>query len=122
MVAHLLSPSARARKELEAFKLALRQSDAVMIRKLSERYVHRQGPKALDLLIQKLAGSEEVLAFWQSQLTAIQKTNFQLDANQEPAPEAIQEPESKPEPKTNEVAQKLRGWLPNWNGPQREAS
>ena len=68
MVAHPLSASARARKELEALKLALAEKDEAALRLLSERYAHRQGPKALQILIRKLASTEEIANFWQLQL------------------------------------------------------
>ena len=68
MVAHPLSASARARKELEALKLALAEKDEAALRLLSERYAHRQGPKALQILIRKLASTEEMATFWQLQL------------------------------------------------------
>ncbi|WP_295474501.1 hypothetical protein [Synechococcus sp. UW140] len=63
MVAHPLSASARARKELEALKLALAEKDEAALRLLSERYAHRQGPKALQILIRKLASTEEIATF-----------------------------------------------------------
>ena len=160
MVAHPLSASARARKELEALKLALAEKDEAALRLLSERYAHRQGPKALQILIRKLASTEEIATFWQLQLlpkeiikVEIIHTEFtqeefiQDEATQaEVAEEILEEeiigqdfiqeeliqeelseveiPQQPPlEIKAkSEVARRLRGWLPSWDGPLRQAS
>lgn len=151
MVAHPLSASARARKELEALKLALAEKDEAALRLLSERYAHRQGPKALQILIRKLASAEEIANFWQLQLlpkeipkveishTEFTKEEFtQEEVTQEINSEEefiekkiiekeISEVEISQQPPLeikarSEVARRLRGWLPSWDGPLREAS
>jgi hypothetical protein len=165
VVAHPLSASARARKELEALKLALAEKDEAALRLLSERYAHRQGPKALQILIRKLASTEEIATFWQLQLLPkeiikveiihteftqeefIQEEFIQDEATQaEVAEEILEEeiigqdfiqeeliqeelseveiPQQPPlEIKAkSEVARRLRGWLPSWDGPLRQAS
>lgn len=161
MVAHPLSASARARKELEALKLALAEKDEAALRLLSERYAHRQGPKALQILIRKLASTDEIATFWQLQLlpkeipkVKISHTEFiQEEAAQEEVTQEInaeeevtQEINSEEEmiqeeiiekeiieveisqqppleiKARSEVARRLRGWLPSWDGPLREAS
>lgn len=156
MVAHPLSASARARKELEALKLALAEKDEAALRLLSDRYAHRQGPKALQLLIRKLASTEEMATFWQVQLLpkeitkvetshtkSIQQEVIQEEAIQEEVAEEIllgeeifgeeiieketieaeltQQPPLETKAKS-EVARRLRGWLPSWDGPLRQAS
>lgn len=151
MVAHPLSASARARKELEALKLALAEKDEAALRLLSERYAHRQGPKALQILIRKLASTDEIATFWQLQLLpkeipkveishteltqeeAIQEINSEEEVTQEINSEEeiiekeIIEVEISQQPPIeikarSEVARRLRGWLPSWDGPLREAS
>ncbi len=161
MVAYPLSASARARKELEALKLALAEKDEAALRLLSERYAHRQGPKALQLLIRKLASTEEMATFWQVQLLpkeitkvetshtksipeeVIQEEAIQEEFVQEEVAEEIifaeeifgeeiieketieaeltQQPPIETKAKS-EVARRLRGWLPSWDGPLRQAS
>ena len=156
MVAYPLSASARARKELEALKLALAEKDEAALRLLSERYAHRHGPKALQLLIRKLASTEEMATFWQVQLLPkeitkvetshtkfIQQEVIQEEAIQEEVAEEIllgeeifgeeiieketieaeltQQPPLETKAKS-EVARRLRGWLPSWDGPLRQAS
>lgn len=156
MVAYPLSASARARKELEALKLALAEKDEAALRLLSERYAHRHGPKALQLLIRKLASTEEMATFWQVQLLPkeitkvetshtkfIQQEVIQEEAIQEEVAEEIllgeeifgeeiieketieaeltQQPLLETKAKS-EVARRLRGWLPSWDGPLRQAS
>ena len=156
MVAHPLSASARARKELEALKLALAEKDEAALRLLSDRYAHRQGPKALQLLIRKLASTEEMATFWQVQLLpkeftkvetshtkSIQEEVIQEEFVQEEVTEEIifteeisgeeiiekenieaeltQQPLLETKAKS-EVARRLRGWLPSWDGPLRQAS
>ena len=136
MVAHPLSASARARKELEALKLALAEKDEAALRLLSERYAHRQGPKALQILIRKLASTEEMATFWQFQLlpkeipkVEISHTEFTQEevAQEELIQEEIIEVEISQQPPLeikarSEVARRLRGWLPSWDGPLRQAS
>ena len=136
MVAHPLSASARARKELEALKLALADKDEAALRLLSERYAHRQGPKALQILIRKLASTEEIATFWQLQLlpkeipkVEISHTEFTQEevAQEELIQEEIIEVEISQQPPLeikarSEVARRLRGWLPSWDGPLRQAS
>ena len=136
MVAHPLSASARARKELEALKLALAEKDEAALRLLSERYAHRQGPKALQILIRKLASTEEIATFWQLQLlpkeipkVEISHTEFTQEevAQEEIIQEEIIEVEISQQPPLeikarSEVARRLRGWLPSWDGPLRQAS
>ena len=136
MVAHPLSASARARKELEALKLALAEKDEAALRLLSERYAHRQGPKALQILIRKLASTEEMATFWQLQLlpkeipkVEISHTEFTQEevAQEEFIEEEIIEVEISQQPPLeikarSEVARRLRGWLPSWDGPLRQAS
>ncbi len=138
MVAHPLSASARARKELEALKLALAEKDEAALRLLSERYAHRQGPKALQILIRKLASTEEMATFWQLQLlpkeipkVEISHTEFTQEevAQEELIQEEIIEVEISQQPQPpleikarSEVARRLRGWLPSWDGPLRQAS
>lgn len=145
MVAHPLSASARARKELEALKLALAEKDEAALRLLSERYAHRQGPKALQILIRKLASTEEIANFWQLQLlpkeipkVEISHTEFtqeevtqeeliQEEVAQEIFEKEIIEVEISQQPPLeikarSEVARRLRGWLPSWDGPLRQAS
>ena len=156
MVAYPLSASARARKELEALKLALAEKDEAALRLLSDRYAHRQGPKALQLLIRKLASTEEMATFWQVQLLpkeftkvetshakSIQEEVIQEEFVQEEVTEEIifteeisgeeiiekenieaeltQQPLLETKAKS-EVARRLRGWLPSWDGPLRQAS
>ena len=161
MVAYPLSASARARKELEALKLALAEKNEAALRLLSDRYAHRQGPKALQLLIRKLASTEEMATFWQVQLLpkeitkvetshtksipeeAIQEEAVQEEFVQEEVAEEIifgeeifgeeiieketieaeltQQPLLETKAKS-EVARRLRGWLPSWDGPLRQAS
>ena len=156
MVAHPLSASARGRKELEALKLAIAEKDEAALRLLSDRYAHRQGPKALQLLIRKLASTEEMATFWQVQLLPkeitkvetshtkfIQQEVIQEEAIQEEVAEEIllgeeifgeeiieketieaeltQQPLLETKAKS-EVARRLRGWLPSWDGPLRQAS
>ena len=136
MVAHPLSASARARKELEALKLALAEKDEAALRLLSERYAHRQGPKALQILIRKLASTEEIATFWQLQLlpkeipkVEISHTEFTQEevTQKEIIQEEIIEVEISQQPPLeikarSEVARRLRGWLPSWDGPLRQAS
>jgi hypothetical protein len=156
VVAYPLSASARARKELEALKLALAEKDEAALRLLSDRYAHRQGPKALQLLIRKLASTEEMATFWQVQLLpkeitkvetshtksipeeAIQEEAVQEEFVQEEVAEEIIFGEEIIEKETieaeltqqspleikarSEVARRLRGWLPSWDGPLRQAS
>lgn len=151
MVAYPLSASARARKELEALKLALAEKNEAALRLLSDRYAHRQGPKALQLLIRKLASTEEMATFWQVQLlpkeiTKVENSHtkfIQEEAIQEEVAEEIifaeeifgeeiieketieaeltQQPLLETKAKS-EVARRLRGWLPSWDGPLRQAS
>ena len=161
MVAYPLSASARARKELEALKLALAEKNEAALRLLSDRYAHRQGPKALQLLIRKLASTEEMATFWQVQLLpkeftkvetshtksiqeeVIQEKAIQEEFVQEEVTEEIifteeisgeeiiekenieaeltQQPLLETKAKS-EVARRLRGWLPSWDGPLRQAS
>lgn len=141
MVAHPLSASARARKELEALKLALAEKNEAALRLLSDRYAHRQGPKALQLLIRKLASTEEIANFWQLQLLpkeipkveishteliqeeVAQEINSEEEIIQEEIIEAELTQQSPLEIKArSEVARRLRGWLPSWDGPLRQAS
>lgn len=156
MVAHPLSASARARKELEALKLALAEKDEAALRLLSDRYAHRQGPKALQLLIRKLASTEEMATFWQVQLLPKEITKVETSHTKSIQEEVIQEEfvqeevteeiifteeisgeeiieketieaeltqQSPLEIKArSEVARRLRGWLPSWDGPLRQAS
>jgi len=156
VVAYPLSASARARKELEALKLALAEKNEAALRLLSDRYAHRQGPKALQLLIRKLASTEEMATFWQVQLLpkeitkvetshtksipeeAIQEEAVQEEFVQEEVAEEIIFGEEIIEKETieaeltqqspleikarSEVARRLRGWLPSWDGPLRQAS
>jgi len=151
VVAHPLSASARARKELEALKLALAEKDEPALRLLSERYAHRQGPKALQILIRKLASTEEIATFWQLQLLSkeipkveISHTEFtqeevtqEINSEEEIFEEEIIEKEIIQEEiieveithqppleikARSEVARRLRGWLPSWDGPLRQAS
>ena len=146
MAPHLLSFSARARQEQEALKVALANGDGASLKSISERLVHRQGPGALQLLMRKLASNAEALAFWQQQLLPVDilaletipiETRLvenmpvqQISAEYcEEVKEVIEVEEvvesCPPEPmaeKKIEVARRLRGWLPSWNGPLRQAS
>ena len=141
MVAHPLSASARARKELEALKLALAEKDEAALRLLSERYAHRQGPKALQILIRKLASTEEIANFWQLQLLPkeipkVEISHLEFTQEEVAQEELIQEEiiqeeiievEISQQPPLeikarSEVARRLRGWLPSWDGPLRQAS
>ena len=149
MAPHLLSFSARARQEQEALKVALANGDGASLKSISERLVHRQGPGALQLLRRKLASNAEALAFWQQQLLPVDilaletipiETRLvenmpvqQISAEYyEEVKEVKEAKEVKevvescpPEPiaeKKIEVARRLRGWLPSWNGPLRQAS
>ncbi|WP_461566283.1 hypothetical protein [Synechococcus sp.] len=148
MAPHLLSFSARARQEQEALKVALANGDGASLKSISERLVHRQGPGALQLLMRKLASNAEALAFWQQQLLPVDilaletipiesisiETRLvenmpvqQISAEYyEEVKEVKEVVEScPPEPiaeKKIEVARRLRGWLPSWNGPLRQAS
>ena len=161
MVAYPLSASARARKELEALKLALAEKDEAALRLLSDRYAHRQGPKALQLLIRKLASTEEMVTFWQVQLLPKEITKVETSHTKSIPEEVIQEEAIQEEfvqeevaeeiifgeeifgeeiieketieaeltqqspleiKARSEVARRLRGWLPSWDGPLRQAS
>ena len=151
MAPHLLSFSARARQEQEALKVALANGDGASLKRISERLVHRQGPGALQLLMRKLASNAEALAFWQQQLLPVDilaletipvesisnETRLvenmpvqQISAEYYEEVEEVNEVEEvvescPPEPiaeKKIEVARRLRGWLPSWNGPLRQAS
>lgn len=161
MVAYPLSASARARKELEALKLALAEKDEAALRLLSDRYAHRQGPKALQLLIRKLASTEEMATFWQVQLLPKEITKVETSHTKSIPEEVIQEEAIQEEfvqeevaeeiifgeeifgeeiieketieaeltqqspleiKARSEVARRLRGWLPSWDGPLRQAS
>ena len=149
MAPHLLSFSARARQEQEALKVALANGDGASLKRISERLVHRQGPGALQLLMRKLASNAEALAFWQQQLLPVDILALetipietrsvenmpvqQISAEYyEEVKEVKEAKEVKevvescpPEPiaeKKIEVARRLRGWLPSWNGPLRQAS
>ena len=144
MAPHLLSFSARARQEQEALKVALANGDGASLKSISERLVHRQGPGALQLLMRKLASNAEALAFWQQQLLPVDILALetipienmpvqQISAKYyEEVKEVKEAKEVKevvescpPEPiaeKKIEVARRLRGWLPSWNGPLRQAS
>ena len=128
MAPHLLSLSARARQEQEALKVALANGDGASLKRISERLVHRQGPGALQLLMRKLANNAEALAFWQQQLLPVENMPVQQIAAEynEEVEEVKEVVEScPPEPideKKIEVARRLRGWLPSWNGPMRQAS
>ena len=148
MAPHLLSFSARARQEQEALKVALANGDGASLKRISERLVHRQGPGALQLLMRKIASNAEALAFWQQQLLPVDilaletipietipiETRLvenmpvqQISAEYyEEVKEVKEVVEScPPEPiaeKKIEVARRLRGWLPSWNGPLRQAS
>ena len=111
------------------------------MRLLSERYAHRQGPKALQILIRKLASTEEMATFWQLQLlpkeipkVEISHTEFTQEEvaqeeliQEEIIQEEIIEVEISQQPPLeikarSEVARRLRGWLPSWDGPLRQAS
>lgn len=138
MAPHLLSFSARARQEQEALKVALANGDGASLKSISERLVHRQGPGALQLLMRKLASNAEALAFWQQQLLPVDILVLETIPNenmpvQQIAAEYYEEVKEvkevvescPPEPiaeKKIEVARRLRGWLPSWNGPLRQAS
>ncbi|MCP9811557.1 hypothetical protein [Synechococcus lacustris] len=148
MAPHLLSFSARARQEQEALKVALANGDGASLKSISERLVHRQGPGALQLLMRKLASNAEALAFWQQQLLpvdilALETIPIESISNETRLVEnmPVQQISAKyyeevkevkevvescpPEPiaeKKIEVARRLRGWLPSWNGPLRQAS
>lgn len=141
MAPHLLSFSARARQEQEALKVALANGDGASLKSISERLVHRQGPGALQLLMRKLASNAEALAFWQQQLLPVdilaletipienmlvQQISAEYYEEVEEVNEVDEVVEScPPEPiaeKKIEVARRLRGWLPSWNGPLRQAS
>ena len=148
MAPHLLSFSARARQEQEALKVALANGDGASLKRISERLVHRQGPGALQLLMRKLASNAEALAFWQQQLLpvdilALETIPVESISNETRLVEnmPVQQISAKyyeevkevkevvescpPEPiaeKKIEVARRLRGWLPSWNGPLRQAS
>ncbi|HBU25867.1 MAG TPA: hypothetical protein DEB19_00525 [Synechococcales bacterium UBA8138] len=145
MAPHLLSFSARARQEQEALKVALANGDGASLKSISERLVHRQGPGALQLLMRKLASNAEALAFWQQQLLPVDilaletipvesiSNETRLVENmpvQQISAEYYEEVKEvvescPPEPiaeKKIEVARRLRGWLPSWNGPLRQAS
>ena len=146
MAPHLLSFSARARQEQEALKVALANGDGASLKRISERLVHRQGPGALQLLMRKLASNAEALAFWQQQLLPVdilaletipietrlvenmpvQQISAEYYEEVKEVKEAKEVVEScPPEPiaeKKIEVARRLRGWLPSWNGPLRQAS
>ena len=144
MAPHLLSFSARARQEQEALKVALANGDGASLKSISERLVHRQGPGALQLLMRKLASNAEALAFWQQQLLpvdilALETIPIENMPVQQIAAEYYEEVKEveqvkevkevvescPPEPmaeKKIEVARRLRGWLPSWNGPLRQAS
>ena len=161
MVAYPLSASARARKELEALKLALAEKNEAALRLLSDRYAHRQGPKALQLLIRKLASTEEIATFWQVQLLPKEITKVETSHTESIPEEVIQEEAIQEEfvqeevaeeiifgeeifgeeiieketieaeltqqspleiKARSEVARRLRGWLPSWDGPLRQAS
>jgi len=142
VVAHPLSASARARKELEALKLALAEKDEADLRRLSDRYAHRQGPKALQLLIRKLASTEEIANFWQLQLLPKEIPKVEISHTELIQEEVAQEINSEEEiiiqeeiieaeltqqspleiKARSEVARRLRGWLPSWDGPLRQAS
>ena len=120
MAPHLLSFSARARQEQEALKVALANGDGASLKRISERLVHRQGPGALQLLMRKLASNAEALAFWQQQLLPVQQIAAECYEEVKEVVESYP-----PEPiaeKKIEVARRLRGWLPSWNGPLRQAS
>ena len=123
MAPHLLSFSARARQEQEALKVALANGDGASLKSISERLVHRQGPGALQLLMRKLASNAEALAFWQQQLLPVQQISAEYYEEVEEVKEVVES--CPPEPiaeKKIEVARRLRGWLPSWNGPLRQAS
>ena len=143
MAPHLLSFSARARQEQEALKVALANGDGASLKRISERLVHRQGPGALQLLMRKFASNAEALAFWQQQLLpvdilaletmpieTIPIENMPVQQISAEYYEEVKEVEEvvescPPEPmaeKKIEVARRLRGWLPSWNGPLRQAS
>lgn len=128
MAPHLLSFSARARQEQEALKVALANGDGDSLKRISERLVHRQGPGGLQLLMRKLASNAEALAFWQQQLLPVENMPVQQISAEyyEEVKEVKEVVEScPPEPiaeKKIEVARRLRGWLPSWNGPLRQAS
>lgn len=131
MAPHLLSFSARARQEQEALKVALANGDGDILKRISERLVHRQGPGALQLLMRKLASNAEALAFWQQQLLPVENMPVQqISAEYYEEVKEVKEVKEvvescPPEPiaeKKIEVARRLRGWLPSWNGPLRQAS
>lgn len=131
MAPHLLSFSARARQEQEALKVALANGDGASLKRISERLVHRQGPGALQLLMRKLASNAEELAFWQQQLLPVENMPVQqISAEYYEEVKEVKEVKEvvescPPEPiaeKKIEVARRLRGWLPSWNGPLRQAS
>ncbi|MCP9922419.1 hypothetical protein [Synechococcus lacustris] len=123
MAPHLLSFSARARQEQEALKVALANGDGASLKSISERLVHRQGPGALQLLMRKIASNAEALAFWQQQLLPVQQIAAECYEEVKEVKEVVES--CPPEPiaeKKIEVARRLRGWLPSWNGPLRQAS
>ena len=123
MAPHLLSFSARARQEQEALKVALANGDGASLKSISERLVHRQGPGALQLLMRKFASNAEALAFWQQQLLPVQQISSKYYEEVKEVKEVVES--CPPEPiaeKKIEVARRLRGWLPSWNGPLRQAS
>ena len=123
MAPHLLSFSARARQEQEALKVALANGDGASLKSISERLVHRQGPGALQLLMRKIASNAEALAFWQQQLLPVQQIAAECYEEVKEVKEVVESypPEPMAEKKI-EVARRLRGWLPSWNGPLRQAS
>ena len=140
MPAVFVSPRLRERQLREALQEALQQQDSAALRQLSDRLVHRHGPRQLQRWMQALASEPQQL-FWSQALAQspkpVPQPSFTLDEPpvvEEPLPveetitaedtaapfeEPLEQP-SAPAPALAPIKTALQGWLPQWDGPQTD--
>ena len=137
MPAVFVSPRLRERQLREALQEALQQQDAQALRQLSDRLVHRHGPVQLQRWMQALASEPQQL-FWRQALAQPSKPVPQPSIALEEPPVVEELPaveehpiaeesappveetlvEQPPAPAPAPIKTALRGWLPQWDGPQ----
>ena len=140
MPAVFVSPRLRERQLREALQEALQQQDSAALRQLSDRLVHRHGPRQLQRWMQALASEPQQL-FWSQALAQppkpVPQPSVTLDEPpvvEEPLPveetitaedtappleEPLEQP-SAPAPAPAPIKTALQGWLPQWDGPQTD--
>ena len=139
MPAVFVSPRARERQLREALEEALQQQDQAALRQLSDRLVHRHGPLQLQRWMQALA-SEPQQVMWRQALAQqpqpVQQPSIALDeppvveelpaVEEHPIAEESAPPveemllEQPPAPAPAPIKTALKGWLPQWDGPQTD--